>query len=86
MRSIIFANYLARDTMRLGPTLGVENSHVRFLGSLVLNLWGQSDQQEMTVIRTKIDVQISSVHSNYPTQCRSFVNSLFDANPTSTRS
>jgi len=39
MRSIIFANYLARDTTRLGPTLGVENSHVRFLGNLVLNLW-----------------------------------------------
>jgi len=39
MRSIIFANYLARDTMRLGPTLGFENSHVRFLGNLVLNLW-----------------------------------------------
>ena len=39
MRSIIFANYLARDTMRLGPTLDVEYSHVRFLGNLVLNLW-----------------------------------------------
>jgi len=39
MRSIIFANYLARDTMRLGPTLGVENSNVRFLGNLVLSLW-----------------------------------------------
>jgi len=39
MRSIIFANYLARDTMRLGPTLGVENHHVRFLGNLVLTLW-----------------------------------------------
>lgn len=39
MRSIIFANYLARDTMRLGPTLGVENSHVRLMGNLVLNLW-----------------------------------------------
>eukprot|EP01006_Ploeotia_vitrea_P029678 TRINITY_DN62172_c0_g1_i1.p1 TRINITY_DN62172_c0_g1~~TRINITY_DN62172_c0_g1_i1.p1 ORF type:complete len:306 (+),score=139.99 TRINITY_DN62172_c0_g1_i1:33-920(+) len=39
MRSIIFASYLARDTMRLGPTLGMENSHVRFMGSLVLNLW-----------------------------------------------
>ena len=39
MRSIIFANYLARDTMRLGPTLDVEHSHVRFLGDLVLNLW-----------------------------------------------
>jgi Ras-related GTP-binding protein A/B len=39
MRSIIFANYLARDTMRLGPTLGLENSNHRFLGNLVLNLW-----------------------------------------------
>jgi Ras-related GTP-binding protein A/B len=39
MRSIIFANYLARDTMRLTPTLDVEHTHVRFLGNLVLNLW-----------------------------------------------
>ena len=39
MRSIIFANYLARGTMRLGPTMDVEHSHVRFLGNLVLNLW-----------------------------------------------
>lgn len=29
MRSIIFANYGAKDTIRLGPTLDVENSHVR---------------------------------------------------------
>eukprot|EP01041_Mallomonas_annulata_P009653 gene9653-20072_t len=39
MRSIIFANYMARDTMRLSPTLDVEHTHVRFLGNLVLNLW-----------------------------------------------
>ena len=39
MRSIIFANYLARDTSRLNPTLDVQHSAVRFLGSLVLNLW-----------------------------------------------
>ena len=39
MRSIIFANYLARDTMRLSPTLDVEHSHVRFMGNLTLNLW-----------------------------------------------
>lgn len=39
MRSIVFANYVARDTMRLDATLDVEHSHVRFLGSLVLNLW-----------------------------------------------
>eukprot|EP00010_Vexillifera_abyssalis_P006988 CAMPEP_0201546224 /NCGR_PEP_ID=MMETSP0173_2-20130828/2576_1 /ASSEMBLY_ACC=CAM_ASM_000268 /TAXON_ID=218659 /ORGANISM="Vexillifera sp., Strain DIVA3 564/2" /LENGTH=325 /DNA_ID=CAMNT_0047954831 /DNA_START=52 /DNA_END=1025 /DNA_ORIENTATION=- len=39
MRSIIFANYLARDTIRLGATFDVEHSHVRFLGNLVLNIW-----------------------------------------------
>jgi len=39
MRSIIFANYLARDTTRLSPTLDVEHHQVRFLGDLVLNLW-----------------------------------------------
>lgn len=39
MRSIIFANYLARDTIRLGATYDVEHSHVRFLGDLVLNIW-----------------------------------------------
>ncbi|ACI65224.1 predicted protein [Phaeodactylum tricornutum CCAP 1055/1] len=39
MRSIIFANYLARDTTRLSPTLDVEHHHVRFLGDVMLNLW-----------------------------------------------
>eukprot|EP00164_Ancoracysta_twista_P004603 GFYU01006215.1.p1 GENE.GFYU01006215.1~~GFYU01006215.1.p1 ORF type:complete len:301 (-),score=93.91 GFYU01006215.1:317-1219(-) len=39
MRSIIFANYIARDTTRLGATIDVEHSHVRFLGNLILNLW-----------------------------------------------
>lgn len=39
MRSIIFANYIARDTRRLGATIEVEHSHVRFLGNLVLNLF-----------------------------------------------
>ncbi|CAG8506185.1 2090_t:CDS:2 [Acaulospora morrowiae] len=39
MRSIIFHNYVAKDTRRLGATIDVENSRVRFLGNLVLNLW-----------------------------------------------
>lgn len=39
MRSIIFANYLARDTWRLGVTMEVEHSHVRFMGNMVLSLW-----------------------------------------------
>jgi len=39
MRSIIFANYLARETSRLHPTNQVEHSNLRFLGNLMLNLW-----------------------------------------------
>jgi len=39
MRSIIFANYIARDTQALAATHDVEASHVRFLGNLTLHLW-----------------------------------------------
>ncbi|CAG8460294.1 5943_t:CDS:2 [Cetraspora pellucida] len=42
MRSIIFHNYVARDTRRL---VDVENSRVRFLGNLVLNLWDCGGQE-----------------------------------------
>ncbi|PIK40880.1 putative ras-related GTP-binding protein A-like [Apostichopus japonicus] len=45
MRSIIFANYIARDTRRLAATIDVEHSHVRFLGNLVLNLWDCGGQE-----------------------------------------
>lgn len=45
MRSIIFANYLARDTMKLHATIDVEHSQVRFLGNLVLNLWDCGGQE-----------------------------------------
>jgi Ras-related GTP-binding protein A/B len=39
MRSIIFANFVARDTQKLASTVEVEHSQVRFLGNLGLNLW-----------------------------------------------
>ena len=39
MRSIIFSNYVAKDVRRLGATIDVEHSKVKFLGNLVLNLW-----------------------------------------------
>ncbi|CEL94157.1 unnamed protein product [Vitrella brassicaformis CCMP3155] len=39
MRSIIFANYLARETKRFTYTNHVEQSHLRFLGNLILSLW-----------------------------------------------
>ena len=45
MRSIIFANFIARDTRRLGATVDVEHSHVRLLGNLVLNLWDCGGQE-----------------------------------------
>ena len=45
MRSIIFANYIARDTRRLAATIDVEHSHVRLLGNLTLNLWDCGGQE-----------------------------------------
>jgi len=45
MRSIIFANYIAQDTQRLGATVNVENSHVKFLGNLNLSLWDCGGQE-----------------------------------------
>ncbi|CCE62630.1 hypothetical protein TPHA_0C04810 [Tetrapisispora phaffii CBS 4417] len=39
MRSIVFSNYSAFDTRRLGATIDVEHSHLRFLGNMTLNLW-----------------------------------------------
>jgi len=45
MRSIIFANYIAKDCRRLGATIDVEQSYVRFLGNLVLNLWDCGGQE-----------------------------------------
>jgi len=45
MRGVIFSNQLARDTHRLGATIDVEHSNVRFLGSMVLNLWDCGGQE-----------------------------------------
>lgn len=39
MRSIIFANYFAKDTSKLTATWLYDNTDVNFLGNLVLNLW-----------------------------------------------
>lgn len=45
MRSIIFANYIPRDTSGLAATIDVEASHVRFLGNLALNIWDCGGQE-----------------------------------------
>lgn len=39
MRSIVFSNYIAKDVRRLGATIDVEHSNIRFMGNLMLNLW-----------------------------------------------
>ncbi|GAB7360690.1 hypothetical protein MBLNU230_g0568t2 [Neophaeotheca triangularis] len=39
MKSIIFSNYVAKDVRRLGATIDVEHSNIRFMGNLTLNLW-----------------------------------------------
>merc|ERR1719161_200414 len=46
MRSIIFANYLARETSRFHHTNMVEHSSLRFLGNLRLNLWDCGGQDQ----------------------------------------
>lgn len=45
MRSIIFSNYSAFDTRRLGATIDVEHSHLRFLGNMTFNLWDCGGQE-----------------------------------------
>ncbi|KOS13967.1 ras-related gtp-binding protein a-like protein [Malassezia pachydermatis] len=45
MRSFIFSSYRSEDTKRLGSTIEVEHSHVRFPGNLVLNLWDCGGQK-----------------------------------------
>ena len=46
MKSIIFANYLAKDTSRLGPTIKIAHSTLRFLGDLQLDLWDCGGQDK----------------------------------------
>ncbi|KAA6413179.1 MAG: GTP-binding gtr1 [Lasallia pustulata] len=48
MRSIIFSNYVAKDVRRLAATIEVEQSRVKFLGNLVLNLWDCGGQDAFT--------------------------------------
>ena len=39
MRAIVFKSQLAADTRRLGATIDVESSQIKFLGGLRLDLW-----------------------------------------------
>ncbi|KAI9802316.1 MAG: GTP-binding protein gtr1 [Piccolia ochrophora] len=62
MRSIIFSNYVAKDTRRLGATIDVEHSHVRFLGNLTLNLWDCGGQDAF--VENYLNTQRAHVFSN----------------------
>ncbi|ORX70602.1 rraga protein [Linderina pennispora] len=46
MRSVIFTNYTAHDTRRLGATIDVEHSTVQFMGDLSLNIWDCGGQHK----------------------------------------
>ncbi|WFD02830.1 Protein fmp32, mitochondrial [Malassezia obtusa] len=61
MRSFIFSSYRSEDTKRLGSTIEVEHSHVRFPGSLVLNLWDCGGQK--SYMESYMDTQRSQVFS-----------------------
>lgn len=75
MRSIIFSNYVAKDVRRLGATIDVEHSTIKFLGNLVLNLWDCGGYALLAfsshalivsmVDMTKIE-QTGRVHRNLP--------------------
>ncbi|MCJ1313195.1 GTP-binding protein gtr1 [Agyrium rufum] len=63
MRKIIFSNFVAKDVRRLGATIGYEETKVKFLGNMVLNLFdcgGQSSFIE-TYLRDDRATVFSSV-------------------------
>lgn len=62
MRSSIFSSYRSEDTKRLGSTIEVEHSHVRFPGSLVLNLWDCGGQK--SYMESYMDTQRTQVFSS----------------------
>ena len=46
MRSIIFSNFMPKDTIRLGFTNSINHSKIRFLGTLNLALWDCGGQDQ----------------------------------------
>lgn len=67
MRTIVFSNYVARDVRRLGATIDVEHSNIRFLGNLFLNLWdcgGQDGFMENYLTPSSAGGQRESVFAN----------------------
>lgn len=47
MHSIIFANYPTGDTQNIGLTIDVDESKIKFMGQLTLNLWDCGGQDKL---------------------------------------
>jgi Ras-related GTP-binding protein A/B len=45
MHSIIFANYPAKDTRKIGYTTDRSENKIKFMGNLTLNLWDCGGQE-----------------------------------------
>ncbi|KDE03738.1 hypothetical protein, variant [Microbotryum lychnidis-dioicae p1A1 Lamole] len=65
MRAIIFKSQLAADTRRLGATIDVESSQIKFLGGLRLDLWdcGGQDSFMDSHLTSQSSAIFRSVHS-----------------------
>ncbi|QPG75493.1 hypothetical protein FOA43_002848 [Brettanomyces nanus] len=80
MRSIIFSNYSAFDTRRLGATIDVEHSNLRFLNNMTLNLWdcgGQDIFMENFLNNDNSNNQSSNTSSNVFHKCEVLIH-VFD--------
>ncbi|KAG7841669.1 hypothetical protein KL942_001548 [Ogataea angusta] len=79
MRSIIFSNYSAFDTRRLGATIDVEHSNLRFLNNMTLNLWdcGGQDVFMENFLNNDSDTQNSNSSSNIFKKCEVLIH-VFD--------
>ncbi|GAA94282.1 uncharacterized protein L969DRAFT_80274 [Mixia osmundae IAM 14324] len=65
MRSIIFSNQVAQDTRRLGATIDVEATNIKFLGEISLNLWDCGGQESFmdSFLSSQRDSIFRDVHS-----------------------
>ena len=55
MRSIVFSNYVAKDVRRLGATIDVEHSNIKFMGNLMLNLWDCGGYVQLCMIMQELN-------------------------------
>lgn len=65
MRAVVFSNYVAKDVRRLGATIDVEHSNIKFMGNLMLNLWDCGG----SVIRSKAGYETSQNWDFMSTSC-----------------